>query len=179
MKIIKQTLISVVMMFLFTNFSHAQGHDSLSYQIFFINNTNASIFMLTGNIDFDGKKLEILYLPKNINSKTIVHINIAEIIGDFENLKVLDSIEINPKPLNSNEKYKQAIVSIGNVDKGSKIVLWDEKESLGNPKYIPFNKSGLLDRANAISSEQTRLSIFGVYTSSKDLFIEVCRNQEE
>lgn len=181
MNIIKSYEFVIVIIFftITSSFGQTIDHESLPYQIFFINNTNSSIFMLTSNIDFNSKTLEILYLPKNNSNDTIVHINVGEIIGDFENLKVLDSIEIKPQSLKDGEKFKRTIVPIHNVDKGIKIVLWEEKGNSGNLKNIPFDKSSILERAGAISSEQTRLALFGINTNSKELFIEVCRNQEE
>jgi len=167
----------IVLVCICHTYSQSENHESPHYQIFFINERNTGVFLITGRIDFRNKLLEVECMSTEFITASSINLYTGKIIGDFEKLEILDTLIIPPSSI-TNSEPNIFNFPVNNIQRGNKIVIWSGNEiSDGKSKLI--TSADILEHADIIYSEQTRLSLIGVNKNKENLILEVYRNQTE
>ena len=159
-------------------------HDAIPYKIVLMHLEKSYPTLLAARIDTDKHMLNLEFFSRTKTDK-IVKVNIAEIVGDFADVKPILAFDLNAKESVNNYDPKLAKNDIGlvkisnpNFQKGKTYVVWIGKKIYLN-KLSATDKQNILQYGRIVLAEQERMVLLRAYKTDADLFNEVGLNYEE
>ena len=146
-----------------------------SYKIYLMNTYYSGLLLEAANIDKKNRTIEINYQPSNFDSIKQMELSIGEVIGTFEDIRIIQTIKIENRRLAPKQRYIQETYPLKEFKEGMTIVIWVGNVTSKFNDFIPLKKEQLLERVHAVWWEQYRLTNMG----SADIYSEVTRNYEE
>jgi hypothetical protein len=150
------------------------------YKMYIVNRyARGGVILLTGNIDLDTKTLNLKYAPYPGK----LEINVGEIIGDFENIKLLNTFNLEIPDITNKPVGNQIIkFNIPEFKKGMTSVIWINKLVSKYAKLDSIDNKEVLETAKNIQLEHERLILISLdknMQSFDEVISEIERNQDE
>jgi hypothetical protein len=134
-----------------------QNHESLPYKIYIVNRPFGGLILLSANVNLQTKTLDLQF--NTAGYKELIKVKVAEIIGDYKDLNLLGTFDLECKELEFNQRFQQISLSIPKVKRGMILVTWLESVTINNKETIsPIEKQYLFDTVKIIALEQERLT---------------------
>jgi hypothetical protein len=171
-------VISLTLGICFTMCSFCLADEGPSYLVYLINKFQADVRLLSVNIDLS-KHFATVEYRANTTEKKLVEIGVAEVLNDFQDLKILGSFNVQASQSGLKNLDVKVKYSNSGFKKNMALVMWVDTAHIVKNGFTESSKKSMLDQIDIIRGEQDRLTEIVSEKGNKDLLYEVTRNFQE